>query len=99
HIEIAHLYLHDALPISEVEQHLVDVDADAAGIGGAFGLAVDADEVVGDRIEDVVAGRAFALGTVVAGRSVELRQERRARLHRALDRKSTRLNSSHVKIS
>src|SRR3546814_7006276 len=64
----------DAVERTEVEQHLVDVDAQSAGVAGAVGFAIDADEIVGDRIELVGGRRALALGTVEAGRAVELRR-------------------------
>src|SRR5690606_41379445 len=69
--DVYSLSLHDALPIYDGLQDLVDAHARLGGAGDRVG-SVDADHVLD-----------LGLGIVGVG----------------LDRKSTRLNSSHVKIS
>src|SRR5690606_42011755 len=94
-LAICSLSLHDALPISDrLRDRLGDLqhqpgavlDRSAIGIGALVGA------VLGELVEQIAVG-AMNLDAVEAG----FDRVQRGLLER--DRKSTRLNSSHVKIS
>src|SRR5690606_41887086 len=94
-LERCTLSLHDALPISGVEVGRCRKADGAAGIG--FGDARDAG---GEEHQPAVSGRVADDVGVAHGAVVPV--ARRVFLvvwSRDVDRKSTRLNSSHVKIS
>src|SRR5690606_41495125 len=89
---ISPLSLHDALPIYGVVAVAIDRD-----LGRAVAVPMEEPEGVGERRP---LGRREERAPPVE-RALEARGEGRAirDVHRLLDRKSTRLNSSHVKIS
>src|SRR5690606_41534200 len=88
---VSTLSLHDALPISDRR----GLERGEIGTGVGFGEALAPVFLAGQNLGQV----AFLLRVVALGDDHRAGQEQAEDVARRRDRKSTRLNSSHVKIS